>query len=249
MINLSVVVPCFNESENLQKGTLFRINDYLLKQKFSWEVIMVDDGSSDNSVSQIEKFISTHPGFRLIKNKHQGKAQSVMTGVGEAQGKLVLFLDLDQATPIEELDKLLPYVNQGYSVVIGSRNKKREGSPLLRLIMSRGFMLLRTIILGLGEILDTQCGFKLFTHDAVKKIFPKLRLYLPQTGRAYGPMVTAGFDVEILYLAKMFKFNIKEVPVFWHYVESRRVNPIMESIYGLLDMIKLKINNLKGFYR
>lgn len=248
MIYLSVVVPCFNEEENLQKGTLFRINDYLSKEHYSWEVIIVDDGSSDQSVAQIEKFIKSHKGFKLIKNKHQGKAQAVITGVNQAEGKLVLFQDLDQATPIEEVQKLLPYINKGYSVVIGSRDTEREGSPWLRLLMSRGFMLLRRIILGLGEIKDTQCGFKLFTAQAVKEIFPRLRLYLPEKGQAVGPMVTAGFDVEVLYLAKKFNFKIREVPVFWHYVESRRVNPVKESIYGLLDMVKLKINNIKGYY-
>ncbi|MBI3980832.1 glycosyltransferase family 2 protein [Candidatus Microgenomates bacterium] len=248
MIHLSVIVPCYNEQENLQKGSLFRINDYLTKANYTWEVIIVDDGSTDASREQIEKFISVHRGFRLVKNSHQGKAQAVITGVNLAQGQLVLFQDLDQATPIEEVEKLLPFIEKGYSVVIGSRNTRREGSPFLRLLMSRGFMLLRTFILGLGEIRDTQCGFKLFTKEAVKEIFPKLRLYLPQNGQVHGPMVTAGFDVEVLYLAKKFRFKIKEVPVFWHYVETRRVNPVTESINGLLDMLKLKVNNLKGYY-
>lgn len=248
MIHLSVIVPCYNEQENLQKGSLFRINDYLTKANYTWEVIIVDDGSTDAGREQIEKFISAHRGFRLVKNSHQGKAQAVITGVNLAQGQLILFQDLDQATPIEETEKLLPFIEKGYAVVIGSRNTRREGSPFLRLLMSRGFMLLRTFILGLGEIRDTQCGFKLFTREAVKEIFPKLRLYLPQNGQARGPMVTAGFDVEVLYLAKKFRFKIKEVPVFWHYVETRRVNPVTESINGLLDMLKLKINNQKGYY-
>lgn len=248
MIHLSVIVPCYNEQENLQKGSLFRVNDYLTKANYTWEVIIVDDGSTDAGREQIEKFIYAHRGFRLVKNNHQGKAQAVITGVNLAQGQLILFQDLDQATPIEEVEKLLPFIDKGYAVVIGSRNTRREGSPLLRLLMSRGFMLLRTFILGLGEIRDTQCGFKLFTKEAVKKIFPKLRLYLPQNSQAHGPMVTAGFDVEVLYLAKKFRFKIKEVPVYWHYVETRRVNPVTESINGLLDMMKLKINNLKGYY-
>lgn len=249
MTHLSVVVPCYNEEQNLQKGALYRIYDYLTKQKYSWEVVIVDDGSSDKSVEQIEKFIKNHDGFNLIKNRHQGKAQAVIKGIEKSKGELVLFQDLDQATPIDEVEKLLPYIKQGFSVVIGSRGSHREGSPFLRQVVSRGFILLRKIILGLGEIKDTQCGFKLFTRDAVETIFPKLRLYLPKDGKTSGPMVTAGFDVEVLYLAKKFHFKIKEVTVFWHYVESRRVNPITESINGLADMIQLKINNIKGYYK
>lgn len=246
---LSVIIPCYNEEVNLQKGALFRVSDFLSKQFFSWEVIIVDDGSTDKSRHHIEKFMETHTGFKLLKNKHQGKAQAVITGVQKARGKAILFTDMDQATPIEEINKLLPYLNKNFDIVIGSRHNIREGAPILRLIMARGFILLRCIILGLSNISDTQCGFKLFSRHAAKKIFTKLRLYGISKTKLKGPMVTAGFDVEILFLAQKLSFKIKEIPVFWHYVETRRVNPISESINGLLDMIRLKINDWQGLYK
>ncbi len=246
---LSVIAPCYNEEINLQKGVLFRVNDFLTKQPYSWEVIIVDDGSTDKSTFHIEKFLETHSGFKLLKNNHQGKAQAVITGVQNASGEAVLFTDMDQATPIEEINKLLPHLKKGFAVVIGSRNNIREGAPFLRLLMARGFIFLRYLILGLNNISDTQCGFKLFSNHAAKEIFTRLRLYGVQRTTLRGPMVTAGFDVEILFLAQKLRFKIKEIPVFWHYVETRRVNPISESINGLLDMIRLKINDWQGFYK
>lgn len=245
---LSIVIPCYNEEVNLQKGVLFKINEFLSKKSFSWEVLIVDDGSGDDSISRIEKFIKNHNNFNLIKNKHQGKAQAVISGVQKATGENILFSDMDQATPIEEIDKLLPYLAKKFDVIIGSRNANRHGAPLLRLFMARGFMLLRRIILGLGNISDTQCGFKLFRRKAAREIFSRLRLYSSKS-IARGPMVTAGFDVEILYVAQKLGFKIKEIPVYWCYVETRRVSPVSESINGLMDMLKLKFYDIKGLYK
>lgn len=245
---LTVVVPCFNEEVNLQKGVLSKINEFLARQNYSWEVVIVDDGSQDESIAQIEKFIKNHQRFSLVKNKHQGKAQAVITGVKKAVGDTILFADMDQATPIEEIGKLIPYLDKKYDVVIGSRNSNRHGAPLLRLFMARGFMLLRRFILGLKDISDTQCGFKLFSQKAARQIFPRLRLYSSKSVTS-GPMVTAGFDVEILYIAQKLGFRIKEVPVYWCYVETRRVNPLGESINGLMDMLRLKFYDIKGLYK
>lgn len=245
---LTIVVPCYNEEVNLQKGVLYRINDFLTKKPYRWEVIIVDDGSTDSSRKHIEKFIAEHQGFALLKNIHQGKAQAVILGVKSARGDAILFTDMDQATPIEEVDKLLPYLDKNFSVIIGSRSSEREGAPILRLVMARGFMLLRRLILGLKNISDTQCGFKLFSQESAHKIFSKLMLYRTNE-KTTGPMVTAGFDVELLYLAQKLGFRIKEVPVYWHYVETRRVNPLSESVNGLLDMLRLKRNDLQGLYK
>ncbi len=244
---LSVIVPCYNEEVNLQKGVLFRINDYLCKQPYKWEVVVVDDGSTDKSRDHIEKFIQNHSGFSLIKNKHQGKAQAVIAGVKKSNGDAILFTDMDQATPIDEVDKLTGFLSK-FDVVIGSRKDNREGAPLLRLLMARGFIFLRRIILGLSGISDTQCGFKLFTKQSAKDIFSRLRLYKPNESLTSGPRVTAGFDVEILFLAQKLGYKIKEIPIFWHYVETRRVNPVSESISGLMDMLRLKFNDAKGLY-
>lgn len=248
MVYLSVVIPCYNEENNLRHNILQKVDNFLKDKSFETEVIVVDDGSSDKSIELLENFKKTHPRFSLIKNPHQGKAYTVITGMLKAQGKYVLFSDLDQSTPIEELNKLLPLIEKEYDIVIGSRSSQRKGAPLLRLLMARGFMLLRTIILGLSGISDTQCGFKLFRYDVAQKLFKRLKLYGQQQKNVEGALVTAGFDVELLFLAKKLGFKIKEVPVNWHYVETRRVNPLKESWLGLLDMLKLRLNELKGVY-
>lgn len=245
---LSVILPCYNEEKNLQIDVLLEVYQFLINQSFESEIIIVDDGSSDNSVALIEKFIADKPIFRLIKNPHQGKAYTVITGILQGSGQYILFSDFDQATPISEINKFLPFFRENYDAVIGSRSSERKGAPLFRLLMARGFMLLRTLILGLKGISDTQCGFKAFRKEVAHDIFNRLKLYGQKQKEVKGSLVTAGFDVEFLFLAKKLGYKIKEVPVNWHYVETRRVNPLKESWLGLTDMIKLRVNDIMGKY-
>lgn len=245
-VYLSVVIPSYNEMVNLQKGVLDKVEHFLSRKKFSYEVIVVDDGSDDGSCEFVEQFVKENKMFRLIKNAHTGKAGAVTAGMLRATGEIVLFTDMDQATPIEEIDKFFPYFEQ-YDIVIGSRSSKRKGAPLSRLIMARGFMFLRTIILGLSGISDTQCGFKAFKREAAQTLFKRLKRWGEVTMR--GSMVGAGFDVELLFLAQKLGYKIKEVPVSWLYVETRRVSPIRDSIDGLISLFQIKINDLKGLYR
>lgn len=244
---LSIVIPAYNEETNIRLGALDKVSRYMEKQQYFWEVILVDDGSSDKSPELLDMFAKANAGFFVIHNPHQGKAATVIAGVRAAKGSIVVFSDLDQATPIAELSKMLPWFERGYDVVIGSRNNRREGAPFSRIIMARGFILLRSIILGLKGISDTQCGFKGFTKDAVLAIVDRLKLY-GQKHEVSGPMVTAGFDIELLFLAHILKYRIREVPVEWHYVETRRVNPIKDSLQGLVDMLRIRINALQGRY-
>lgn len=244
---LSVVIPCFNEETNIRLGSLDKVTRFLERQQFTWEVLVVDDGSSDQSPRLLDGFARANTGFTILHNAHLGKAGTVIAGMLHAKGDIVLFSDLDQATPMTELPKLLPFFAKGFDVVIGSRDRERLGAPFSRVIMARGFMLLRSLILGLKGITDTQCGFKAFRREVSIKIFQKLALY-DTTSKVDGPMVTAGFDIEVLFLAKKFGYSIKEVPVEWHYVETRRVNPIKDSIRGLIDIIHIRINAFRGRY-
>jgi len=244
---LSIIIPSYNEETNIRLGSLDKVSRYLERQSYTWEVILVDDGSTDASPGLLDAFAKANNGFDVVHNQHQGKAGTVVSGVHKAKGSIVLFSDLDQATPIGEVEKVLPWFDKGFDVVIGSRNRKREGAPLSRIIMARGFMMLRGIILGLKGITDTQCGFKGFRRHVAKDIFSRLQLY--RSGSVvYGPMVTAGFDIEALFLAKKLGFKIKEVPVEWHYVETRRVSPIKDSWLGLVDMIKIRMFGWQGKY-
>lgn len=247
-IFLSVVIPCFEEMVNLQKGVLDKVRRFLDGQKFSYEVIIVDDGSKDGSTTFLREFITHNPRFHLIKNSHTGKAGAVTSGVLAAKGEYVLFTDMDQATPIEEVKKLLPQFAKGCDIVIGSRNAVRRGAPWTRLLMARGMMVLRRFLVGIRDISDTQCGFKMFKRGVAQKLFEKVRQLHNGFGAVSGSSVSAGFDVELLYLAQKMGYSVKEVPVHWLYVESRRVSPIKDSIDGLLDLIKIKFNDLRGRY-
>ncbi len=245
---LSVVIPSFNEMVNLQKGVLDKIEHFLSKQEYSSEVIIVDDGSTDGSDSFVEEFIKENSNFRLIKSEHLGKAGAVTKGMIEAVGESRLFTDMDQATPIEEVNNLLPFLDQKYDVVIGSRNRARKGSPVTRIIMSRSMVILRKVMVGMSEIDDTQCGFKLFSKVASESIFKKLNDYHKGFKKINGSNVTAGFDVELLFIANKLGYKIKEVPVSWLYVETRRVSPVADSINGLVDLSTIALNKLSGKY-
>lgn len=246
---LSVVIPSYNELANLRKGVLDKISHYLGKQKFTYEVIIVDDGSDDGSVEFVEDFVKDEPHFKLIKNTHLGKAGAVTSGIMSSKGEWRLFCDMDQAAPIDELSKFLPYTQNGFDVIIGSRNNVRRDSPWTRQIMAFGVIILRKLLIGLFDIKDTQCGFKMFSKKAAERIFPKAEKIHRGFQKISGSSVTAGFDIELLLLARENNFKIKEVPVDWLYVESRRVNPITDSIYGVLDLLKIKLNILNGVYR
>lgn len=247
-IFLSVVIPSYDEMANLQKGVLDKVRHFLEREKFSYEVIIVDDGSKDGSAEFVEKFAKENKKFRLIKNSHTGKAGAVTAGILNSKGEYVLFTDMDQAVPIEEVEKLLPFFNDGFDVVIGSR-KGRKGAPLSRLVMSKASVILRKLIVGLGGISDTQCGFKAFKHGVAQKLFGKLSDLHNGFGTISGSNVASGFDAESLYIANKMGFKIKEVPVSWLYVETRRVSPVTDSLNGLLDLFKIKLNAIKGKYR
>ncbi len=245
MIKLSVVIPSYNEEKNLQRGVLSEVGSYLAGQGFSFEAIVVDDGSSDSSVELIKRYIEKNRNFKLIQNSHGGKANAVMTGMLRAVGEIILFTDMDQATPINQIEKFMPKFKEGLDIVIGSRHG-RKGAPLVRKLSAWGFSLLRAIILGL-PFKDTQCGFKAFSKESVDKILPKIK---SEWGVVHfkGGAVNAGFDVELLYLAKKYGFKIAEVPVEWNYVDTERVQVVKDALAAIYDMFRIRWNDLVGKY-
>ncbi len=244
-MKLSVVIPAYNEENNLKKGVLADVKDFLEKSKLDYEVIVVDDGSSDDSVDLIKKFIVKNDHFKLIQNSHGGKANAVMTGMLKAAGEIVLFTDMDQATPINQIEKFIPKLEGGWDIVIGSRHG-RKGAPLTRKLAAWGFSVLRGIILGL-PFKDTQCGFKAFSKQVVERIIPKIK---NEWGVVHfkGGAVNAGFDVEVLYLAKKYGFRIAEVEVEWNYVDTERVQVIKDALAAIYDMLRIRWNDLMGKY-
>ncbi len=247
-MKLSLIFPVYNEEENIKKGNLDKVLSYLKSKDFSWEILVIDDGSSDNTAQLVEKkYIKRSKNIRLIKKPHQGKAFTLIWGIKEAKGELIAFSDFDLATPIEELDKLLLGVEEGYDIVIGSRDSQRKGAPLLRKIMAKGFMILRDIFINLDGLRDTQCGFKIFKREVVLRIINNLRVFKTEK-IVKGPSVSAGFDLEFLYLAKKMAYRIKEIPVEWHYAETRRVNFFKDSFEALGDILKIKIFEIFNKY-
>jgi len=245
---LSVVIPSYNEIGNLRKGTLDKVEHYLERKKYNYEVVVVDDGSDDGSLEFVREFVKDNPKFRIIENSHTGKAGAVTAGVLVARGDYILFTDMDQATPIEEVEKVMDAAEDGFDIVIGSRSSTRRGAPFSRQLMAKGMIMLRSFLVGFPEIQDTQCGFKLFNKKAAREIFEKVRRVHHGFKSIHGSSVTAGFDIELLYIGKKLGYKIKEVPVDWLYVETRRVSPIKDSIKGVVDLLKIKVNALKGRY-
>jgi dolichyl-phosphate beta-glucosyltransferase len=243
---LSVVMPAFNEEHNLRTGVLDSVYNYLKKQSYSWEILFVDDGSTDGTVKIAEEFSGRHNGFTVMKEPHRGKGGTVIAGMLKAKGSVIIFTDTDQATPIDQLGKILPKFEERYDVVIGSRHG-REGAPLIRKIMAYGFSVLRFLVLRL-PFRDTQCGFKAFTTQAAKEIFKHLEIFSSKN-KSEGASVTAGFDLEVLYVARKLGYKVAEVPVDWYHKEGTKVDPIKDSIEGLRGLLMVRINALQGKYR
>ncbi len=212
-------------------------------------MIVVDDGSGDRTAEVVEEFRSTHPNVALIRNEHRGKGYTIRTGVLAARGKIVLFFDADSSTPIEDIQKLLPWFERGYAIVIGSREgigAKRISEPFYRHLMGRVFNFVVRALTVRG-IQDTQCGFKALRDDAAREIFARTHLYRDPTRRVRGAMVTA-YDVEVLFLGQKLGFKIKQVPVEWRYGTESKVNPIKDSWRNLKDVLMVRWNDLRGRY-
>lgn len=245
-IKLSVIVPSYNESWEIKKMALDEINSCLATKDFSYEVVIVDDGSTNGTVNKVREEVKKRRGFNFIENPHGGKAITVMTGLLRSKGEIALFTDMDQATPISELDKFLPLFEKGFDVVIGSRHG-RKGAPLMRKLAGLGFSLIRNVILGL-PFKDTQCGFKAFNRKSIEIIFPDL-LKMWQAMKSKNAAVNAGFDVETLFIAKKKDLVVAEVDVDWRHVENlKQVQLIKDSIEALKDMLRIKWNDFSGRY-
>ena len=245
---VSIVIPNYNEEQNIKRGVLDQVASYLSKAKFTYEVIISDDGSSDSSLDLVLAFARKHPHFKVLKNPHGGKAAAVYAGIKAAKGDIVLFTDMDQSTPLKEIEKLLPWYDRGYQVVFGSRGKARKNFPWYRQLTSWGFRFVRQIFL-LRDITDTQCGFKSFDTKVAKQIFPKLEI-INRAGTAKGWAVSA-FDVELLFLAEKFGYKLKEVDVSWRdedIATNKSKNFFKESADMLKQILRVKLNDLKGTY-
>lgn len=247
-IKLSVVLSNYNEKENLERGVLQQMRNYLSKVDYGWEVIINDDGSTDGGDKIIESFVKKNSGFKMIRGAHGGKAAGIWNGIKVAKGEIVLFTDMDQSTPLKEVEKLLPSFDKGYDVVYGSRGKMRNNFPWYRQLTSWGFRVFRGMFL-LKDVIDTQCGFKAMRLSLAKKIFPRLSV-ITKKSNAKGWKVSA-YDVEMLFLAEKLGYKLKEVDVIWKNEDTstgKQKNFLNESLDMLKQILRVKLNDLEGKY-
>lgn len=243
---LSIIIPGYNEQRNLKRGVLKQVADYLQGVEYDCEVLIVDDGSTDSSREIIKEQIKNFKNWRLILNPHQGKALTVMTGLLEAKGEIALFTDMDQATPLSEVEKMLSKFAEGFDIVIGAR-AGRQGAPMLRKLAAWVFATLRNAVLGL-PFADTQCGFKAFNSRSRQAIFPKMFKDW-QGSQTRGHTVNAGFDIELLFRAKKLGFKIAAVTVEWrHFEGTKEYGLVRNSLDAIKDMLKIRWNDLMGKY-
>lgn len=252
-IDLSVIIPCYNELKNLESGVLDEVQAFMVQQDYQWEVIVSNDASTDGSRDFIASYVQDKDNWSLINIPHGGKPAAVWAGIQTARGDIILFTDMDQSTPIVELDKLLPWYNEGYDVVIGSRGMGREGTSFLRQLGSVIFLTLRQLIL-LKDIRDTQCGFKSCRRQAALDTFPKLQFFKEQDNPT-GWKVSA-YDVELLFLAQQMGYRLKDVEVKWRNrdlsdtksPEGAMKRYIRESTEMAREVVRVKRNQMKGVY-
>lgn len=235
----SIVIPAYNERSRIG-STLERVLSFVHAQGWDAEVIVVNDGSRDNTAEIVQSFAANDPTLRLIDNPgNHGKGFSVRTGMMHARGRIVLFSDADLSSPIEESLKLFAALESGADIAIGSRWLRAElqtqRQPLHRQLFGRIFNLLLRTTLGL-QFADTQCGFKAFKRAASQAIFP------------WQKIERWGFDPEILFLARKFGFTVREVPVAWGHVGDARINPIVDGARMFQEMLRIRWYDLTGKY-
>lgn len=238
--SISIIIPCFNEGKTLYRNIL-SIHKFLSEYFPVFEIIVVDDGSTDNTNAEIQRAKKTIP-LQSIKNqKNLGKGSAVRKGVLSAQHDLIAFLDADLAIPIESLLTFVPAIENNFDIVVASRFipgitiKKKV--LLHRRIMEKIFRLLRILILQNTSIQDTQCGFKLFRKAVAKKIFSSLTIN------------RFAFDAEIIFLAVQNNYRIKELPITLQNPTQSSVRIFSDSFNMIIDLLRIRINNYRQLYR
>jgi len=237
-IYLSLIVPAYNE-EKIIKSSLEKIIKYLKSRGYTWEILVVDDGSVDNTVKIAETF--SKKGVRVVRlSRNFGKGKALREGVMKSIGEYVVYSDCDLSVPIEAIDSVLIKLEKGIGVVIGSRRVPGAHimvhQPFLREAMGRVFTLLTQIILQM-KLVDFTCGFKGFSKKAAKKVFSK------------GKVNRWAYDSEILFLAKLNKYKIAEVPVSWFNRKDSRVNLRHVVWESFIDLLKIRKNQFVGEYK
>ena len=239
MTQYSFIVPAYNESSRI-RPTLDEILRYAAEQHWDTEILVVDDGSRDDTPDVVREYARAHSQIRLLQNPgNRGKGFSVRSGMLHARGDVCLFSDADLSSPIAEAQKLFDAIRGGADVAIGSRwlraELQTERQPLYRQAFGRIFNLVLRLFLGL-HFKDTQCGFKVFRREVAQRVFPLQRIE------------RWGFDPEVLYIARRMGFAVAEVPVVWAHSEGTRLHPFRDGVRMFVDVLHIRWNALTGAY-
>ncbi len=239
-LDLSIVIPAYNEERRLPQ-TLESVITYLQQQSYKYEVIVVDGGSVDRTSQVVKDFQKDQSRLRLIRlPKNKGKGFHVRTGILDSRGRFIIFTDADLSTPIKEVEKLWPLFEEGIDVIIGSRRSAGsrivEPQNWLRRFMGRTYNRLNKW-LGIRDVEDVPCGFKGFQKEAAERIFQATRLN------------GFSFDAEVLYLTQR-KYNLRwrQVPIEWKHSGGSKVHILRDPAAMILDLIKIKLYDLRGLY-
>jgi glycosyltransferase involved in cell wall biosynthesis len=236
---LSVIIPAYNEEKRLPK-TLLDIDKYLRKQDYEYEIIVVNDGSKDKTAEAVRELEPKIRNLKLIDNKkNHGKGFVVRQGLLEAEGEIRLFSDADNSTSIDQVEKMFPWIERGFDIVIGSRDVKgavlNPPQSWLRVLVGNIFNLMVQILTGLWGVWDTQCGFKALTAKAANDVLPRCRIN------------RWAFDPEILVIGKELGYKIKEVPVVWKNDPDSKVK-FKGMVKMAFDLLKMRYNLIVGKY-
>lgn len=239
-MEISVIIPAYNEAKRITP-TIKSVVEYLEKlNKNRYEIIVVLDGSKDNTLKVVSKLAKKYKAIQIIDNKiNRGKGSVVRQGILASKGEYVLFMDADNSTHIDELDKILPVMKQGVDIVVGSRDMHGSKVEIRQarykeILGDLGNLWIQLLLV--GGIKDTQCGFKVFAGDKARHIFSKLN------------MKGWSFDIELLALARYFGYSIKEMPVIWYNDDNSHVKA-RDYIHVLIDTIIIKYRLLIGYYK
>ena len=235
----SIVIPAYNETARIERA-LSSVSGCVRERGWDAEVLVVDDGSTDDTAALVEKWARQHPEVRLIRNeRNRGKGYSVRNGMLRAAGEIVMFTDADLSSPIEEAERLFAAIGEGADIAIGSRwligRRIVHKQPLYRRVFGRCFNALTRTIMRL-PFADTQCGFKAFRREAAHLVFGLQRIE------------RWGFDPEILFLASKFGLRVEEVPVQWAHRAGTRINPLRDGARMFAEMVKIRWFSISGKY-
>lgn len=250
MQKLTVIIPTYNEERNI-KSTLEETLRSLDKLLFEYEIIVSDDGSTDNTVSIVTHTKMENEKIKLLINKHYGKAATINSALKQVNSEYCLFMDADNATTVNQVQKLILVMeNNNADIVIGSREgvgSERINEPFYRHFLGRVFNFLVRSALSL-DFQDTQCGFKLFKTSVLRELSKRSKIMNLQGSNLKEPLVTA-FDVELLVIAKILGYKTVEVPIIWKHVKTKNINPFRDSTRMFKDVLLIRARALLGRYK